>query len=90
VLTLHIQPGAAGSGPAGRHGDALKLRISAPPADNKANEALLDYLRTALHLSRAAVRITHGAHSRRKVVEIDARPRDVAAQLCVWDTEARP
>lgn len=85
ALTLHIQPGAAKSGPAGRHGDALKLRISAPPADNKANEALIDYLRGALGLPRTAVRIALGAHSRRKVVEIDARPEAVAAQLCAWD-----
>jgi uncharacterized protein (TIGR00251 family) len=85
MLTLHVQPGASASGPAGRHGDALKLRISAPPADNKANEALIDYLRGALRLPRTAVRIAHGAHSRHKVVEIDARPHAVVAQLCAWD-----
>lgn len=85
TLTLHIQPGAAKSGPAGRHGDALKLRISAPPADNKANEALIDYLRGALGLPRTAIRIALGAHSRHKVVEIDARPETMAAQLCAWD-----
>jgi len=85
TLALHIQPGAAKTGPAGRHGDALKLRISAPAADNKANEALIDYLRTALDLPRTAVRIAHGAHSRQKVVEIDAGREAVAAQLCAWD-----
>jgi len=85
TLTLHIQPGAATNGPAGRHGGALKLRISAPPADNKANEALIDYLRAALHLPRAAVRIARGAHSRHKLVELDVRPEAVAAQLHAWD-----
>lgn len=85
VLTLHIQPGASKSGPAGRHGDALKLRISAPPADNKANEALIDYLRTAFGLPRSSVRIAHGAHSRHKVIEVDAPPAMLAAQLCAWD-----
>jgi uncharacterized protein (TIGR00251 family) len=85
TLTLHVQPGAAKNGPAGRHGDALKLRISAPAADNKANEALIDYLRSALRLPRAAVRIAQGAHSRRKTVEIDAQPDALAAQLRVWD-----
>lgn len=85
ALTLHIQPGASKNGPAGRHGDALKLRISAPAADNKANEALIDYLRSALGLPRTAVRIAHGAHSRHKVVEVDARPETLAALLCAWD-----
>jgi uncharacterized protein YggU (UPF0235/DUF167 family) len=63
----------------------LKLRISAPPADNKANEALIAYLRGALDLPRTAVRIALGAHSRDKVVELDARPETVAARLCAWD-----
>lgn len=85
VLTLHVQPGASLSGPAGRHGDALRLRISAPAADNKANEALIDYLRRALGVSRAAVRIAQGAHARRKVVEIEAGADAVAARLRAWD-----
>jgi len=85
TLALHIQPGAATSGPSGEHGGALKLRISAPPADNKANEALIAYLSAALRLPRTAIRIAHGAHSRRKVVEIDTQPDTVAAQLQAWD-----
>ena len=85
ALTLHIQPGASKTGPAGRHGDALKLRISAPPADNKANEALIEYLRSAFGLPGSSVRIAHGAHSRRKVVEMDAPPAALAARLCAWN-----
>jgi len=85
VLTLHIQPGASVSGPAGRHGDAFKLRISAPAADNKANEALIDFLRRALGVSRAAVRIAQGAHARRKLVEIEVGADTVAAHLRAWD-----
>jgi hypothetical protein len=85
VLTLHIQPGASKSGPAGRHSHALKLRISAPPADNKANDALIEFLRGAFDLPRSRVRIAYGAHSRQKVVEVDAPPAALAAQLCAWD-----
>lgn len=85
VLTLHVQPGASKSGPAGRHGDALKLRISAPPADNKANEALIEFLRGAFGLPKSSVRIAHGAQSRHKVVEVDAPPATLAARLCAWD-----
>ena len=37
TLTLHIQPGAKKSEIAGPHGDALKIRLAAPPVDGKAN-----------------------------------------------------
>ncbi len=85
MLTLHIQPGASKNGPAGRHGDALKLRISAPAADNKANEALIEYLCRAFGLPKSSIQIIRGAHSRHKVAEVDAPPARLAAQLCAWD-----
>jgi len=87
VLTLHIQPGARASGPAGRHGDALKLRIAAPANDNRANEALIDFLHDELALPRAALRIAHGARSRHKVIAIDACTDALAKRLRAWDTE---
>lgn len=90
VLTLHIQPGARASGPAGRHGEALKLRIAAPATDNKANEALSAFLQRELDVPRAAVRIAQGRSSRRKVVEIAAAPRSLAARLNAWDRSTEP
>ena len=47
VLTLHVQPGAARTEVAGTHGDALKVRLAAPPVDGKANAALVRYLADA-------------------------------------------
>ena len=85
VWTLRIEPGASKNGPAGRHGDALKLRISAPAADNKANEALIEYLCRAFGLPKSSIQIIRGAHSRHKVAEVDAPPARLAAQLCAWD-----
>jgi uncharacterized protein len=85
ALTLHVQPGASASGPAGRHGEALKLRLAAPATDNRANDALIEYLRDAFALPRAAVRIAHGARSRHKVVAIDAHPDSVSQRLRAWD-----
>jgi uncharacterized protein len=85
VLTLHVQPGARASGPAGRHGEALKLRIAAPATDNKANEALAAFLQRELDIPRAAVRIAHGRSSRHKVVEIAAAPQSLAVRLNAWD-----
>jgi len=74
ILTLHIQPNAKRSGIAGLHGDALKVRIAAPPAQNRANEALIDFLAEILGVPRSAVVIRRGATGRRKVVEIAGSP----------------
>ncbi|MEK7875330.1 MAG: DUF167 domain-containing protein [Pseudomonadota bacterium] len=71
TLTLHIQPNARTTAVAGTHGDALKIRIAAPAVDDKANAALIDFLRRWFKLSAANIKIRHGARGRRKVVEID-------------------
>lgn len=70
TLTLHIQPGAKRSEIAGLHGDALKIRIAAPPVDGAANAALVDFLKKAFAVPAAQVVVKRGASGRRKVVEI--------------------
>lgn len=52
----------------------LRARVTAPPADGAANEALCRLLARELGLSRGAVRLVAGAASRRKLVEVDAAP----------------
>ena len=71
ILTLHIQPNARATAVAGRHGDALKLRIAAPAVDDKANAALIDFLHQWFKLPSSHIRIKRGARGRRKIVEID-------------------
>jgi uncharacterized protein (TIGR00251 family) len=71
LLALHIQPGAKKSGVAGRHGDALKIRLAAPPVDGKANAALLDFLSRWLHIPKSALCLKSGQTSRRKVVRVE-------------------
>jgi len=73
-LTLHVQPNAKESEATGLHGDALKVRVAAPAADNKANDELVAFLAKALGVPRSAVTLRHGATSRRKVVEIAGGP----------------
>lgn len=70
TLTLHIQPGARKTEFAGLHGDALKIRLAAPPVDGKANEALIKFLAETLHLPKSAVTLKSGQSSRRKVLEV--------------------
>lgn len=83
TLTLHIQPGAKKTEFAGLHGDALKIRLAAPPVDGKANEALVKFLAEALHLPKSAVTLKSGQTSRRKVLEvIGAKTESIAALVC--------
>ncbi len=75
VLTLHVQPGAARTEVAGRHGDALKVRVASPPVDGKANAALLSFLAGAFDVPLRAVALLRGETSRRKVVRIESPRR---------------
>lgn len=70
VLTLHIQPGAKRSECAGLHGEALKIRLAAPPVDGKANEALIAFLAQALGMPKSRVELVSGAASRAKRVRV--------------------
>lgn len=70
VLILHIQPGAKRSEVAGTHGDALKIRLAAPPVDGKANEALITFLAKALGVPKAHVDLVAGQTSRAKRVRV--------------------
>lgn len=70
TLTLHIQPGARKTEFAGLHGDALKIRLAAPPVDGKANEALLKFIADTLGMAKTAVSLKSGSTSRRKVLEL--------------------
>jgi len=72
VLALHVQPGARRTEVAGVHGQALKVRLAAPPVDGKANAALIAFLADAFGVPRAQVRLLRGETSRAKQVEISA------------------
>ena len=75
ILALHVQPGAKRTEVAGTHGDALKIRLAAPPVDGKANAELLRFLADAFGVPRHAVTLLRGESSRRKTVRIEAPVR---------------
>jgi len=81
TLTLHIQPGAKKTELAGLHGDALKIRLAAPPVDGKANEALLKFIAETLGMAKTAITLKSGHTSRRKVLEIKGADRIAIAAL---------
>ncbi|WIM04637.1 MAG: DUF167 family protein [Candidatus Nitricoxidivorans perseverans] len=70
VLSLHIQPGAKKTEIVGLHGDALKIRLAAPPVDGKANAALLEFIAKKVGAGRSAVELASGEASRAKRVRI--------------------
>ncbi len=70
ILSCHLQPGASRSEWAGEHGDAIKIRIKAPPVDGKANAALTAFLAKEFSVSKRSVGILSGELNRRKRVEI--------------------
>ncbi|WP_028456012.1 DUF167 domain-containing protein [Chitinilyticum litopenaei] len=70
LLQLHVQPGAKRTGVAGLHGDALKIRLAAPPVDGKANQALLAWLADFFRVPQRQVTLLSGASARQKRVAI--------------------
>ena len=81
TLTLHIQPGAKKTEFAGLHGDALKIRLAAPPVDGKANEALVRFVADQLGLAKSAVNLKSGQTSRRKVLEVIGATAEAIARF---------
>jgi uncharacterized protein len=69
-LRLRVAPGATRPGIVGRHGDAWKVRVTAPPESGKANDAVLRLLAETLDVPRADLELAAGSTSRDKVVTL--------------------
>ncbi|MBI3982374.1 MAG: YggU family protein [Gemmatimonadetes bacterium] len=78
AILFHVQPNASRTEVAGRHGDAIKIRIAAPPVDGAANVELIRFLADRLDVSRSAIEIVSGAAGRRKRVRVTGYDRDRA------------
>ena len=76
TLTLHVQPGAKRTEIAGLHGEALKIRLAAPPVEGRANEALLKFIAQLFEVPLRQVELKQGGQSRHKVVAIEGSKND--------------
>jgi uncharacterized protein len=69
-LRLRVAPGAKRAGIVGRHGDAWKVRVAAPPEAGRANDAVVGLLAETLAVPRRAVTVVSGHSARDKIVEL--------------------
>ena len=69
-FSVRLQPRASKNEITGLQGSSLRVRVTAPPVDGMANQALIDLLSETLQVPRRDVRIVSGVTSRTKVVEI--------------------
>ena len=76
TFAVRVQPGAKREGVVGLYGDAVKLALSAPAVDGKANDALVRYLAELLKVPRLSIEIIAGHASRSKVVRIAGITRE--------------
>ena len=69
-FALRVQPRASRTAIAGVMGDAVKLAITAPPVDGKANQAVIEFLSDLFHVSKGSVEIVSGETGRNKLIAI--------------------
>ncbi|MBN2361443.1 MAG: DUF167 domain-containing protein [Deltaproteobacteria bacterium] len=69
-IACHVQPRASRSRLVGRHGNAIKFQLAAPPVDGAANRALIELCADLLGVAKSAVVVARGESSRHKIVRV--------------------
>ena len=90
LLHIHVQPRAKRTEVVGRHGDAIKIRLAAPPVDGAANEALIEFLAERLGVAKHAVTIVAGETGRSKRVAIATLDEPTAAARLLAPSTSQP
>ena len=82
VIVLRVSPRAARSAVVGAHGDALRVRVAAPPVGGAANREVIALLAAALGVRESALSLEHGAGGRDKCVRVRGlAPEEVVSRL---------
>lgn len=93
TVAVHVQPGAGKTSVVGRHGDALKLRVAAPPVDDRANTAAIALLAEVLGVKARSIQLVSGARSRVKRLHVSGLDHDEALErieLAIDDASTPP
>lgn len=84
LLSVKVQPRASANELCGPLGDVLKIKVTAPPVDAAANEALRDFLAERLDCAKGRVELVRGQTSRQKIILLHGfRPEDAVRRLAV-------
>ena len=76
TLNVRVHPGARRNAITGIHDGALKISLTTPPTDGRANAALIAFLAETLNIPRAAITLTTGATSRSKTLHLEGLTPD--------------
>ncbi len=85
VVAVRVQPRASRDEVAGEMNGALKIRLQAPPVEDRANEALVEFVARLLKTPKSAVRILSGERSRSKRLEIRGATRQQILALLMFE-----
>jgi uncharacterized protein (TIGR00251 family) len=69
-ISVHAQPGAKRTEVTGLHGGSLKIRIAAPALEDRANDALIEFVAENLGVAKRDVTLVSGDRSREKRIEV--------------------
>ncbi len=81
TLSVRIQPRSSKNEVVRMEGGGIKIRLSAPPVDGAANEALVKFLADLLDVTKSQVEIVSGHTAKNKIVRIEGVSQDTAEQL---------
>ena len=76
TFSIKVQPRAKGNAITGELGDALKISLTAPPVNGKANAACIEFFANLLKVPRSSVTIAAGQISRNKVIRVVGLPAE--------------
>ncbi|RTE67184.1 YggU family protein [Amphritea opalescens] len=82
ILRCHLQPKASSDAIVGLHDDSVKIRITAPPIEGKANAHLIKFLAKQFGVAKSSVTILKGELGRQKRVKIE-HPKKIPEQLTI-------
>lgn len=85
LLSCHLQPKAAKDEIVGMHGDSVKIRITAPPIEGRANTHLIKFLAKQFAVTKRDITILSGELGRQKRIRI-TQPGNLPAQLNIERT----
>lgn len=75
-MEVKVQPRSSRNQICGEVNGCLKIKLTAPPVDGEANQALLKYLADILHISKSSISIVKGDTGRQKIIDISGLDPD--------------